>query len=160
MRPKELLEKIPGLKRDHLTMWERQRYLRPDTVQRGRYKLRIYSERDATIAKAMWQYYEKGVMPKIAYKRVLHDLGWKEENARGLSLSGELRKVYKGHQETINRECQEVFQGDELTLDELCERTIGILKSASCQELLTELISIFPIKKTASGKYRYDSRET
>ncbi|MDA2933578.1 hypothetical protein MYX82_04475 [Acidobacteria bacterium AH-259-D05] len=155
MRPKEVLERIPGLRRDHLTMWERQGYLQPDKIERGRIKRRSYTKRDLQIVEAMWPYYQKGVMPREAYKRALLDLGWEELRARAPPAKYPLKTLFETHKETVEMFLEKVFVGEELSLEEICLRTLSLLNSQEHREKLTELVYLLPIQQTSSDRYSY-----
>ena len=74
MRATELMTSIPGITLDHLHNWERQGYLAPSRIKVGKKRIRNYSEKDASLIKAMWFYYQQGLSPKNAYRNATEEV--------------------------------------------------------------------------------------
>ena len=121
MRATELMTSIPGITLDHLHNWERQGYLAPNRIKVGKKQIRDYSEKDASLIKAMWFYYRQGLSPKNAYRNAT------EEGSNG---SCSASPVVNGQQEDQERQ----------------ERTIDALEGIAIFELAIPLRHYFHLK--------------
>lgn len=71
----EVLNKVNNLTKDLLYYWEAKGYIKPRKYQRGKVEKRDYSERDLSLIKTMFKYYEKGFPPKKSYEKALEEMG-------------------------------------------------------------------------------------
>ncbi len=97
MRASELTSNIPGITADHLHNWERQGYLSPSRIEVGKKKIRDYSEKDFSLIKAMWFYYQKGLSPRNAHRKAK-----KEMSKRPLSASLFFREHQRGQERQVS----------------------------------------------------------
>lgn len=79
MRGKELFDTgdvlgmVPGITRWDLVVWERQGYISPAKVMRGRYFRRVYSENDLALIQLMSSYINQGIKPQMAHQKARLD---------------------------------------------------------------------------------------
>ena len=146
----EVLAKVPGIKRSDIAWWEQAGYLTPNINKKSRIKRRDYSVEDLGLIQAMWRYRSQGANSQIAYVYALRDLG------KG-DIPNEVGNVLKQKEDKLGKLFEGIFNGQDLSLEELCLRGYAFLKSLP-PNTFQELISYLPIEQTPSGKYRYNPK--
>lgn len=154
----EILEKIPGINRSQLAWWEKVGYLKPAKVKRGKHLRRIYTEDDVVIIETALPYYRKGVKTRRAFELALQDLRLRRKAAAPPSSVGQ-KPLYDIIEKGMDTFIDKIFAGKELSLEEICLRTLSVLNSPKYREQLTGLLCLLPIEQTPSGKYRYRRKD-
>lgn len=151
MRVGEVLKIIPGLSRDTLAWWEYAGYLTPELLTKGRVSRREYRDNDIQLIKAMWAYYSQGFPPRVAYNQSLRDLGWEDRRVRP-KLPTDNDNIMTTSED---RFFQQIFEGQDLSLEEICQRAGLILTSREYRKVLHVFIQYLPIEEVAPNLYRY-----
>ena len=74
LSPKEVLDRIEGLSRSDLTVWERQGYIKPIKTRKGRVYRRKFTEKEFRKIQLIRKNYRTGMRLRVAYERALTEL--------------------------------------------------------------------------------------
>jgi len=74
MRTVEILDKIPGLKRDQLQYWQKRGFICAEKFIRGKRLVSDYPKNELKKIELMFEYVNSGDTPSVAYAKATEDL--------------------------------------------------------------------------------------
>jgi len=116
MRASEIVERIPRLTRDDIYNWQRQGYLSPKVVQKGKKAWREYDHKTVKLIELMAHYRAEGFSPRTAREKAQSFLRRQTEHeaVKSDSRAHKKRKVFWDEQQ---RPIVEVVDSDRLLED-------------------------------------------